>query len=80
MKDFTSEDVAVLIAQLGCAVKGPFTLVFADDKLSLQKKFKKNPKDSVITVISQSEMRDGLTSRRWDFIEKALIKISVENQ
>lgn len=75
MQKYTAEDVAQLVVGLGNGVKGAHCLVFADGKLQLLHRFKQPPGETAITTLTQNEMRNGLTSSRWNFIEGQLAKL-----
>lgn len=74
-KIYTSEDIVTLVTGLGSGVKGNRTFYFENGQLKFARRFKTPQKENIIVILSQTELRDGLTSARWDYVDKQLLKL-----
>jgi len=72
MAQFTTEQVAQMLADTGVGVKGSRSLIINNGTMSLVHRLMLPPSNAHITTFSQTELREGLTSRRWDGLEKKL--------
>jgi hypothetical protein len=72
MKHFTLEDVAVLIAARGTGCRGAHLLFVADGELRLVRRTMRPVGASLIAILGQKEIREGLTANRWNHIAAKL--------
>lgn len=74
-KIFTSEDICKCVLSLGNCIKGNRTFYIEDGELKCGHRYKTPLHKNIIVTLSQTELRDGLTSSRWDFVEKRLLVV-----